>query len=145
MFFDTLGMVWQYEPEGFVLSDGTHYLPDFFVAMAERPGDGYWAETKGAQPTDAESRKVAALALGTGHHGYLLHGAPGDNAPIRWSVRSGYVSIKDGGCALEDPIHELGSSALVLCCATDLVSYARVRSAVAAARGARFEHGETPI
>ena len=31
VFFDTLGIQWEYEPEGIVLSDGTHYLPDFYL------------------------------------------------------------------------------------------------------------------
>lgn len=29
MFFDAIGFPWEYEPEGFELSDGTRYLPDF--------------------------------------------------------------------------------------------------------------------
>lgn len=29
VFFDALGIEWEYEPEGFVLDDGTCYLPDF--------------------------------------------------------------------------------------------------------------------
>lgn len=29
VFFDALGIEWQYEPEGFELADGTRYLPDF--------------------------------------------------------------------------------------------------------------------
>lgn len=39
VFFDAMGMEWQYEPEGFVLSTGEHYLPDFYVA-------GVYAEVK---------------------------------------------------------------------------------------------------
>lgn len=29
VFFDRLGVEWEYEPEGFDLGDGMHYLPDF--------------------------------------------------------------------------------------------------------------------
>ena len=29
VFFDTLGVEWEYEPEGFVLPNGSKYLPDF--------------------------------------------------------------------------------------------------------------------
>lgn len=28
---DELGIRYEYEPEGFVLSDGTRYLPDFYL------------------------------------------------------------------------------------------------------------------
>ncbi|MBO4854121.1 MAG: hypothetical protein J5482_03110 [Oscillospiraceae bacterium] len=31
VFFDAIGLHWEYEPEGIVLSDGTQYLPDFFL------------------------------------------------------------------------------------------------------------------
>lgn len=31
VFFDACGVKWEYEPEGLVLSDGTHYLPDFYL------------------------------------------------------------------------------------------------------------------
>jgi hypothetical protein len=35
VFFDTLGLAWEYEPEGYVL-DGHPYLPDFKLAVPER-------------------------------------------------------------------------------------------------------------
>lgn len=31
VFFDELGIKWEYEPEGFELEDGTMYLPDFYL------------------------------------------------------------------------------------------------------------------
>ena len=31
VFFDELGVRWEYEPEGILLSDGTSYLPDFYL------------------------------------------------------------------------------------------------------------------
>ena len=31
VFFDALGIKWEYEPEGLLLSDGTSYLPDFYL------------------------------------------------------------------------------------------------------------------
>ena len=33
VFFDTLGIRYEYEPEGFVLSNGEQYLPDFFFPI----------------------------------------------------------------------------------------------------------------
>ncbi|MBK9515513.1 MAG: hypothetical protein IPO05_18320 [Flavobacteriales bacterium] len=33
VFFDALGLEWEYEPEGFDLGDGVYYLPDFRVAL----------------------------------------------------------------------------------------------------------------
>lgn len=52
VFFDTIGIKWQYEVEGFTLSDGRHYLPDFKITTLNKltcwieikplddPGDG---------------------------------------------------------------------------------------------------------
>lgn len=41
VFFDTLGIEYQYEPEGFDLGDGLWYLPDFWL-----PKQGSWIEIK---------------------------------------------------------------------------------------------------
>ena len=35
IFFDTLGIKWYYEPEGYRLSDGTMYLPDFYLPQMD--------------------------------------------------------------------------------------------------------------
>lgn len=42
IFFDQLGIKWEYEPQGFV-TDGSAYLPDFLVFAACGP---LWAEVK---------------------------------------------------------------------------------------------------
>ena len=39
VFFDALGVEWEYEPEGFVLDDGTCYLPDFRLKCWGTRGD----------------------------------------------------------------------------------------------------------
>jgi len=40
--FDSIKLGWQYEPEGFKLSDGTWYSPDFYLPAARA-----WVEVKG--------------------------------------------------------------------------------------------------
>lgn len=42
--FDILNIKWDYEIEGFVMNDGTWYLPDFFLPSFE---DGMYVEVKG--------------------------------------------------------------------------------------------------
>lgn len=42
VFFDTAELEWLYEPQGYKLSDGTCYLPDFFL-----PEWDVWVEVKG--------------------------------------------------------------------------------------------------
>lgn len=44
VFFDACHMKWEYEPEGFKLSDGTHYLPDFKITTPY--GSTIWYEIK---------------------------------------------------------------------------------------------------
>lgn len=41
VFFETLGLNWEYEPEGFELPDGSRYLPDFYL-----PDQGRYIEIK---------------------------------------------------------------------------------------------------
>lgn len=43
VFLDTLGLRWEYEPQGFELRDGTRYLPDFYL-----PDQGAFVEIKPA-------------------------------------------------------------------------------------------------
>jgi len=42
MFLDALGIEWQYEPKRFLLSNGTTYIPDFYL-----PKHDMWLEVKG--------------------------------------------------------------------------------------------------
>ena len=55
-FFDALGIPWRYETEGLTLSDGTQYLPDFYL-----PDCKSWFEVKGVM-SDTDLHKVTRLA-----------------------------------------------------------------------------------
>ena len=44
VFFDALGLAWEYEPEGFELGGGVRYLPDFRVTHPS--GHATWYEVK---------------------------------------------------------------------------------------------------
>lgn len=43
VFFDKLGIRWQYEPQGYTVPNGARYLPDFYL-----PGRSLWVEVKGS-------------------------------------------------------------------------------------------------
>ena len=45
VFFEKLGYNWKYEEEGYILDDGTHYLPDFTIYT---PNSHYYVEVKGS-------------------------------------------------------------------------------------------------
>jgi hypothetical protein len=47
VFFDTAEIAWEYEPEGYILSDGRKYLPDFYL-----PKENLYVEVKGVVPDD---------------------------------------------------------------------------------------------
>lgn len=57
VFFDTMGIHWEYEVEGFELESG-RYLPDFWLPTL----DCYF-EVKGAIPTETEIRKAIDLSV----------------------------------------------------------------------------------
>ena len=55
VFFDACGIKYLYEPEGFKLSDGTMYLPDFYL-----PESKTYFEVKGIM-SDADMHKITQL------------------------------------------------------------------------------------
>lgn len=57
VFFDKLGIEWQYEPEGFELGSAGRYLPDFYV-----PDLGAWVEVKAQKLNAYEREKAFALS-----------------------------------------------------------------------------------
>jgi len=73
VFFDALEIRWLYEPEGFELSDGTRYLPDFHLPDF---GGGTWVEVK---REDADWGKAKRFAVDSGNSVWLAHGDPGAN------------------------------------------------------------------
>lgn len=73
VFFDTLGIQWEYEKEGYDL-DGVWYLPDFWLPDLQR-----WIEIKGQSPTKSELAKVEKLHNKTDQPSCLFYGLPGEN------------------------------------------------------------------
>src|SRR5579884_3235720 len=68
VFFDTLGIEYEYEREGYSL-EGIPYLPDFWL-----PEQEWWVEIKGVAPTSEELDKARLLALYTGKPVYICSG-----------------------------------------------------------------------
>lgn len=74
VFMDALGVAYDYEREGYPLSNG-YYLPDFWLPRQE-----CWMEIKGATPTENEWRSCLFLAERTGYHTLLFAGNIGPDA-----------------------------------------------------------------
>ncbi len=56
VYFDTIKLKWEYEKEGYQLSNGIRYLPDFYI-------DNFgFIEIKGTEPNDEELEKVRLLS-----------------------------------------------------------------------------------
>lgn len=70
VFFDILGIPYEYEKEGYDLN-GKWYLPDFWV-----PAWDAFVEIKGEAPTQEEKIKCAKLAKASGKNTLLIHGTP---------------------------------------------------------------------
>ena len=92
VFFDALGIWWEYEPEGMVLSDGSYYLPDFFLIdmncyfEVKRPGIQGMAEGKEA------IRKISDGMESGDWAGLICFGDPMDD-----NVRIFCQEVDDGG------------------------------------------------
>ncbi len=61
VFFDALGLTWEYEPEGFE-TDAGWYLPDFRLVSGGPHPYTYWAEVKPQKLNETEREKAFALS-----------------------------------------------------------------------------------
>lgn len=71
VYFDSIGLKWEYEKEGFYLNSKIKYLPDFWLSDVNM-----WAEVKGKEFTKEEIEKCELLAKETGYTCLLLEGPP---------------------------------------------------------------------
>jgi hypothetical protein len=56
VYFDSIGLMWDYESEGYELENGSWYLPDFYI-----PEFG-WIEIKHGKPSVEEIKKAKLLS-----------------------------------------------------------------------------------
>lgn len=167
VFFDTMGIEWKYETDGFDI-DGGWYLPDFFLPYkAGGPSWGYWVEIKPTSLDQDQAALLDGLARITGHRSFAICGDPwpqsyqvsmfehyhGDQ-PNKFPLHENGVfyqlemnidcekslSWNEFGASFGGHRHSLLQWPIV---GDDEVNRAML-SAFEAARAARFEHGETP-
>ncbi len=157
VFFDHLGIEWQYEPQGYLVG-GSPYLPDFLLRSGENTTT--WVEVRGDEDrVDLEALRAAALELpGDGTLLLLLGPIPRPAMEGDWGWvtiqhdpygsrstridrygfgcwpkvgRPWYLDNADGGTR-----HPLRPT-------LDRWERGDAQDAYAAARSARFEHGES--
>lgn len=157
IFFDHLGIRWDYEPEGFELGNGLRYLPDFWL-----PDFNLWIEIKPDAPDAVTHEKATRLLEVTKHPIYVTCGMPDRNGvfffldhdqKVKALPAYAYFGGKHAGVLTFGDTHSVNSSPH---CAPLWVhempfdqeradAGARLRppfeDALFAARGARFEFG----
>jgi len=152
VFFNVLGIEWEYEKEGFDL-DGIWYLPDFWLTNVSLRGNdpGMWLEIKGENPTDEEILRGELLGKGSRHGVAIAVGLPSpeqrDNGIFQlwphWDnwmhfMRCYYcdftkIDLESPYCTCPNCGKEADDQHPAIAIASDL------------ARAARFEYGEQPI
>jgi len=158
VFFDRLNIPWEYEPQGYTLSNGRNYLPDFFL-----PQCATWIEVKGSvEAVDVNLLNRAASDIPSkkpwpkcelGPKLMLLGPIPrpmnyGDYGWASWYdyergidvITSGFGDYYQNRRPWQYWNEEWQSEMLFGIHYPDEVDYAQ--EAYEAARSARFEHGE---
>ena len=154
VFFDAMGIEYQYEPQGYDLGDGYYYLPDFYM-----PKYDVWVEIKGKKLTWEEREKIerfckAKCDLTKGGSRFRLlegevpkdvytHQDFGAKPFIPCFVYASPMAIK----VMTKSDVEPHNGALMFAMWTsdeDNWTFENVEHGLLKARQARFEHGEQP-
>lgn len=130
VFFDAMGIKWEYEPEGFDLGEFGWYLPDFYLPQAI-----FHAEVK-ARWDDIPKKELDMM-----HH--FDSEPPEGSFGLIFLVGIPSMWEPDEVCPLV-PKYESSTWHVIARCVPENSQDERIRSAVLAARSARFEHGEKP-
>ena len=136
VFFDKLGIKYEYEKEGFDLGEHGRYLPDFWL-----PKMGIWCEVKSSEGFDeVASKKLIALVQHTGWPALAVAGMPHERSMVLRSDRADFVEFRMG-LSLDFCYEPL----LVFCDWPGRpASWSiAITSAEDAAKSARFEFGES--
>lgn len=139
VFFDAMGIKWQYEAEGYDLGDLGWYLPDFWL-----PDHKWHAEVKPGEFSEVEFAKAYGIGKTV-----ILDGMP-ENRPYflardddndygyQWYYYDNYPFPNNGDSYYGTDFFYHGF------CNFDDYYRTEIDYAVRCAKSARFEHGDTP-
>jgi hypothetical protein len=163
VYFEAVGLEWEYEPEGFVLKDGSWYLPDFYLPTIEA-----WVEIKPKNGSRADVFEKLKLMMESGvsgkHKAWVFFGDPVDHhwmLPVfstrkskgnwveEWGEMTAFSVEKIDGRLTELATFSLSTYDFIKknghlvegSKPHDLISDYKFK---VIARSARFEHGDTP-
>jgi len=154
VFFDHMGFEYQYELEGFDL-DGIWYLPDFYLPKVKM-----WAEVKAGEFSYDEISKVKLLAKHTNQPVLMLGGEPKAKPywAWQWEEFEGKKEAFDNDYVLSNYCDYYQNENRFFACTglsdeeywdknhlyeIDVMCH-DMKTAIYAAKQARFEYGETP-
>jgi hypothetical protein len=139
VFFDVLGVAWEYEPEGFELGGGVRYLPDFALRCGGKDVTDA-IEIKPFAPASADLAKLASVCRGLRCTGAVLYGVPGEHGIVRT-----FPKIAPRFDGLDPTNRHIDFQVWAWRGYPDdrRANFALTCEAIAAARGARFEFGES--
>lgn len=172
VFFDACGIKLEYELEGLILSDGTHYLPDFYLSDFHCYFEVKRKGIKGTNEGDEALYKISNGQSTDTWAGLICFGDPMDDDLLIFCQETD----NGGGGEYDDPVtigfhpdtgepylfayedcrersffDSFSNFKLIPMLTTEDGKYDyddfvtdRVRTARKIARQARFEHGETP-
>lgn len=125
VFFDAMGIKYEYESEGYDLGALGWYLPDFWLP------DAKWHVEVKPENVDPNELKRAQ---------YFDNNPPGDSMGVIFLI---------GQPTIPSTYDSVINSTIWLCYQSDIpmtiAGYNEIVNAVTLARQARFEHGETPV
>lgn len=168
VFFDVMGIKWEYEPEGFELSDGSLYLPDFYLTESKA-----FFEAKGIM-SETDKQKINTFIRGAKRPVTIGYSGMEFEACDNWKCEDEpkYELVTKGEsllwrCRECGGISFMGTNGLYTCpcCGywdgdhqVELLAYGdhaddkpfkifdeETMRAILKAKQARFEHGETPV
>lgn len=168
VFFDTLGVDYEYEPEGFNLGNGVYYLPDFRVKCWGNRGQIWdepydlWIEVKGRMSQE-DKRKIERFVNANFPSGMCGMEYVENPLLILGDIPSGLSDMKmyflemdrdymssfnyqliDGDSWVAMPAAYDGKFFLWGADNSQIMNEEEVLKAYEIARKARFEHGENP-
>lgn len=164
VFFDALGVKWEYEKEGYDLGEAGYYLPDFWLPMSQifveiKPNMD--ALKAGADKADALCEKASVVVLFNlpsepdGHAQGLVFERNQCGKTYTYGFWFAYIDhalglLKDNNGAYylwrgHDAIFNVGSTPPVFSLFDPLRRHPRILKAFEVAVSARFEHGEQPL
>jgi hypothetical protein len=133
VFFDALGIEWEYEKEGFDFA-GVYYLPDFWLKTVNM-----WAEVKPEQTFDNVAKKLVVLLANQSERPVLMLGGTPENRPYWGMCRDG---CKEEFCLTNYHDYPQEEHRFYACPSDQERQWDDTQEAVNAAKSARFEFGE---